>query len=1680
MENNPPDTPQPQEPPRPFRERAAQGFRRLTALDRRMVRLAPEILLVALILAGVGFRFSGNNWSEGTTLNPDELGFNNVVAGISIPSSLGDYFNTRISPLTLYGKYDADGNRTGAGPDPGWVWGQWPAILVRAAAEGLTSLQRAALPAVNGIVESVCGMPVETVPETSPCRERKLVDFTSYGQIRLLGRSLSALADTITLLVLLAIGLRLYNRRIALLATALSALAATQIQYSHFMTIDNFGVMFAALGMLCAVRAAQGGGFRWYALFGCFYGMTLASRPNFAPLGAMILVAAGISWWERRNNSALPPLSRTGLPLAMFAVAVAATVISFRIAQPMSFRQPTGDTGFFTVHLNPDWLERMRYAGTVSSGSGYVSGYPPAEHWANRPAIVTPFLSIVLWGMGLPLGLAAFAGLLWAGYRAYRGREWKTHALPVLFTGGMFLFLGTRWVMEMRYFLVIYPYLCLLAAWALAELWTLAAAKGRWWRGIAGLAVGAAVIGSLAWAWRFSEIYRMENTRLEASRWIYQNFPAAFRLTVRLASGGTYQQGANFYPQEIGSEPVRMSFRPMQAGTVEEISLGHIADLSGAPGSRIHLELFSEPPGAQPLAQTDLIIPAPGTDPRGAGLSADFGPAALEAGRQYNLYAYAVEGGPFSVKGAWFVDEDWDEPLPFNLDGFSADLTFDRGDATRMNIEWPDVEEKRQMMISNLDRSDFVIIQSQRRIWSVCRMPAVYPMTMEYYRALFDGRLGFELVETFQHPFTFGPLVVSDLAGAVSLGGQPELPMFNLSPLAAEESFSVYDHAPVWIFKKTDGFSRANVEAILGAVDLTHTAKQDASQSFGVLNGLMLPQDRLEEQESGGTWSEMFSYEWIWNKYPGLACAMWWLWAVLTGWAALPLVSLAFGGLPDKGYSVAKVAGWLLVAWAVWLLSSNRVPFVWSTIAAVWIGLVVVGGILAWRERAVWKERIRELGKTWLTMEVVFAAFFLFDLALRFGYGDLWHLYTGGEKPMDFSYLNAVLKSTSFPPYDPWFSGGYLNYYYYGFVLVAIPIKMLGTVPSIGYNLALPLVFGTLGLATYGTVWNLMESLRRKGTLKISPVLAGIGAAVMLAVLGNLGEVRFIWHGLVGASQLMFPHGLVFGLGDILHAASGAVHLLLGQASMPGGYSEWYWNASRAIQFPPGPNGEYITDWSITEFPFFTFLYADLHAHLIAMPLIILSLAGSAAMVIAPERLARWRTALPLVALTALAVGSLWPVNGWNYPISLAIAIVGLAFAGWLQLSRSGTLTDWRAWVRILLWGGLLVGCSIWFFQPYYNWNAAGHTSFVRWEGPKTPLDSYLIIHGLFLFIILAYLVSQTRDWLSKSPLPTREFIDKWSGMALACLAMLTAAVVILAALGYQVLALAIPLIFWSIILGLRKGVEDEHRLILGLIAISLAVTGIPEIVVLAGDMDRQNTVFKFYIQAWIFFAVAAGAALGWLAANAAQWRPRLRKAWIGGLVVLVLGAFSYTIFGSYYRIIDRMSETSPKSLDGMAFMPYTTYEFNDEYSSGPYEVDLKETYDAVRWMQENIDGSPVIVQSILPIYRGGLPFTMFTGLPSVMGWNHHQRQQRGVVADAWVEERYNDIKQFYETTDLYAARAFLRKYGVQYIVLSQLERAYFTGPGLDKFDAMVAAGELRVVFSEGTAVIYEVVDLQS
>ncbi len=743
-----------------------------------------DLLLIALIAVGIVFRLSWVNWNQDADLHPDEYGLTGTLTALRIPDSLGDYFNTRISPISPYQKYDINGQPIQNGPDNRMRWGQWPITLVRLTAEQ--------------------------------------TGLTGYTEMRLLGRQLSAVTDVLSLMLLFLIGEWLYSRRVGLLAAALGALAVMQIQQSHFLTTDNFAVLFTMLALFAAVRVAipreseRGKGWVWYALFGVALGMAVASKVNLAPLAGMVALAALLRVSREVNLRAdfWQAVRRVILPLALAGVL---SLVAFRVTQPMAFRAPQGDTTILTLTPNPDWVESMKVASNELAG---INAGPPGEQWTGRIPLVFPWTNMVIWGMGPLLGLAAWGGFAWAAVRAFRRKAgWRAHILPLVWVGGYFLFMGTRHVMSMRYFLPMYPFMMLFAAWGLTELWRKRSPASQTRFSAVGLSLtGVVLLGTLAWAWSFTGVvYRQDNTRIQATRWMYQNVPAPVSLQIA-SSAGVQVQPLNA-PDGImitSDSPLISQFNLAQDGVLQSAALAHVRTVYGDAG-QLHVSIAADPSGS-PLAETTIPIAPVTSDPRGGAASAAFDPAALKAGQVYYLIAAVSGDTPVSVSRTVLSNEDWDESLPVRMDGYDPFGQFYTG--LTMGVRWGDDENKRQMILDTLSQADYIILPSQRAIWSVARLPDQYPMTQAYYRALFDGSLGFEQVAAFQHPFTFGPLYISDAGGQVSLGSPPTLPLFNTNLLASEEAFTVYDHAPVWIFKKGPNFNIDEARQILDAAPL--------------------------------------------------------------------------------------------------------------------------------------------------------------------------------------------------------------------------------------------------------------------------------------------------------------------------------------------------------------------------------------------------------------------------------------------------------------------------------------------------------------------------------------------------------------------------------------------------------------------------------------------------------------------------------------------------------------------------------------------------------------------------------------------------------------------------------------------------------------------------------------------
>ncbi len=198
-----------------------------------------------------------------------------------------------------------------------------------------------------------------------------------------------------------------------------------------------------------------------------------------------------------------------------------------------------------------------------------------------------------------------------------------------------------------------------------------------------------------------------------------------------------------------------------------------------------------------------------------------------------------------------------------------------------------------------------------------------------------QGRLGFDLVAVFE---TF-PKLDLPLLGEIEINDQ-----------YAEEAFTFYDHPKVLIFKKSADFNAEQVRATLSTVDLAKVVRLTPRQ-FDEYASLLLPADRLASQRAGGTWSELFDYDWLQNKYPVLGLLIWYIFIFILGLAVYPIIRLAMPGLADKGYPLSRALGLVIFAYLSWLAGSVGIPYTRTTIAVVFGAILVTGAVLGRLQR---------------------------------------------------------------------------------------------------------------------------------------------------------------------------------------------------------------------------------------------------------------------------------------------------------------------------------------------------------------------------------------------------------------------------------------------------------------------------------------------------------------------------------------------------------------------------------------------------------------------------------------------------------------------------------------------------------------------------------------------------------
>ncbi len=1768
----------------------AKHTARVTPFSRGNVLVM--IMLGVVMLFGGYFRFVGLNWDDYTHLHPDERFLTGVASAIggglnlteepaelreqirqscmaSYPETggAGGYFDARCSTLNPHNT----GNSL-------YVYGTLPLFIARATGELVVA-------PLSELWAELQGNPDYTG-----------MVWTQYYGVHLVWRAMSALAEIGVILIVFFMGAKLHDKWIGLLAALLYAGAAFSIQLAHFGTADAIGNFFCALALLFAVCAQREGKLLNYILFGIALGATLASRINLAPMAALIVLAAvirglpalhrNVAWGERER---LLAQGVAGVVLAGFF-----TILAFRIFNPYAFNGPD----FFGLSLNPRWLEDLAKSREFVTGA---IDFPPNYQWASRAQYIYPLKDMILWGMGIVFGIVGWLSFVWSGYRLVRGRAGALlNILPFVWVLGYFGYMGAQWVMVARYFIPLYPALAVLAAWGLFTLVRNANARGSRLPALLARGLLIATAGfTVLWGLMYTNVYRHQLTRVQASYWVWENVPSDFSMVIEGAEAGTPLvqiplppcSGSDILIEKATcfdeNNPRRSErFVPRGTGTINQIYAPHLADPDdNAQEESLRITIRQEGVDT-PLVETTFTSDLP----RDNNIMGDAytiplpEPFEVEAGSVYFIDFELLEGRIVSGGSIFSWEGAWDDPvpvkvceLPVGIDqiddpppGFIPDPLACSGldpwygllNGHEINIVYEDNPEKRQNLIQYLNESDYIAISSNRFYDSQSRNPQRWPMTKVYYEALFDGRLGYDIVAQFDETFELGPIRVSD----------QHLPTYDspqwLNEFESDEAFSVYDHPAVFIFQKRADYNPNTVADILYSVPLnrigegvlllgcplvttyycdttlTNVNPMSTNEVDLAPTQLRFTDEMRAIQSAGGTWSERFNSESPVNTNMVVSVVGWWLTMLLFGFIAFPLMFVAFPRLADRGYAFSKFLGMFLVGWGTWYLASLQIP-AWNQVG-IGIGMIVLfvlGVALIIRTRAPIALFLRQNWHKLLAIEVLTLLLFLAFLLVRLSNPDLWHPSFGGEKPMDFAYFNGVLRSTIFPPIDPWNAGGYINYYYFGFVIVGTPVLLLQMIPSIAYNLILPTLFATTGIGAFSVAFNAVQAWRersaardeddsksmnddpqrekRRKRLIASAWVAGIAAMMMTVFLGNLDTPRTFFSGVARMGGYDQPRGgldrflldefveqnqrqpneteltdlimraqsnpifdrVRYEIGnqaDLIASIGRGTGRVLGGERLDIASDRWFWAPSRIYAETAGVEGN-----AITEMPYFTFIYGDLHAHMISMPIQLFLMAFLLHEVIASGMRERRLRILTLV-LGGIAIGMIRATNTWDWITYMIFGVVGLSFVWTLRIrDYKWTILSRRALLDLVIGVGGFLIISFAAVLPYMTWFVTTYSSVQAWDGGKSPIWGYLTIHGLFIFLITSLLVWDTVRWLRAYKVKTLRGTYNALLIGAFLLVGVIAATLALTIRGYSVTIITLPLIVWIAGLFFRTGQTRSMQFMLAAAGLALALTLGVEYIVLEGDIGRQNTVFKFYLQAWLMFSVVSGIALSILLAQSRTWRPSLRAAWTSVLMLLLVVAALFPLMATMGKSVYRLDREQPLTLDGMVYMSRDTaqyFEGNDEVLAAnptlsPFS--LNDDYDLIRWMQENIQGSPTIIEGLSESeYKWSARIAINTGLPSVIGWNWHQRQQRTLPnMGRQVEMRVANINAFYQIQDTRTAWDILSFYGAQYIVVGNLERAYYVPAGLRKLDELVEMGLLEIAYERDGTLLYHVVE---
>lgn len=719
-------------------------------------------------------------------------------------------------------------------------------------------------------------------------------------------------------------------------------------------------------------------------------------------------------------------------------------------------------------------------------------------------------------------------------------------------------------------------------------------------------------------------------------------------------------------------------------------------------------------------------------------------------------------------------------------------------------------------------------------------------------------------------------------------------------------------------------------------------------------------------------------------------------WLVFFLWQLIGF-SWAFRFYKDKFYDSAwgfgRLITWLILSTSVWFLAHLGLPVNQSAFFyLLFLGLSINSALYYEKSKKQIFDFFRKKWKLIIIQELLFLLFFVFLCVVR-GHQPR---VEGLEKFMDVGFIAGYLRSPTLPAEDMWLAGEKINYYTFGHYLGSVAHRFLNVEVEVSYNLLLGLVMGLVAIQAASFSGNLVYSLSEYRSKK---------------ELKNINNSALIKATIIG----------------------GLLLVLVGN-----GHSTWYLLKNKNFDGYWYPDATRFIERTIHEFPAYSFVVSDLHAHVWSMPIVIFILLNiylwidillnqkNKEFLLLPKNKKRKHNFDLIELLDTKATDCLKAILGllkkvlsivkvkkiYKQPFFIESLMIGFL----LGITISTSTWDFLVYSMLLSVSGLIVLIS---------------NKKLLWQ---------LIISALTMIVVAIIAAS---PWLLN-------FVSISEGMAFANEHSPFWQLVVLWLPHLLLSVLAMVSIFQLI---KKNGkINSRETMIVAMVISAIVLLILPELIYMKDiypNHPRANTMFKLTFQAFLMMTLVISSFSGIVSTKKFKKQISVGQQLIvkALIMVFILSTGYYSFFGyrDFYGGLKNY-----QGLNGLSWL----------------ELSSSNDYEAIVWLRKNVDGRPVILEAVGESYTTYARVSTFTGLPTVLGWRVHEWLWRGGFDIP--AKRTEEVKSIFLDPQSDYSSQLLDYYQVKYIFIGSKEREAYRDldeQGLSKLGEVVfSSGDTKII----------------